>query len=128
MNNLKKEKLKEFDTKLKELQDLTQELLDKKENGESRIVEFGLKEIDDDNIHTIPDWGNIRKFLEDTIDQTRPAAGDILLIERLPDGSTPAYEVWVVQPNDAEHARLLARCTNAVQARGRGGVKRWGLF
>lgn len=64
----------------------------------------------------------------DTIDQTRPAAGDVLLIERLPDGSTPAYEVWVVQPNDAEHARLLARCTNTVQARGRGGVKTWGLF
>jgi HKD family nuclease len=64
----------------------------------------------------------------DTIDQTRPAAGDILLFERLPDGSTPAYEVWVVHPTDPEHARLTARCTNTVQARGRGGVKRWGLF
>ena len=64
----------------------------------------------------------------DTIDQTRPAAGDILLVERLPEGSTPSYEVWVVQPADAEHARLLARCTNTVQARGRGGIKRYGLF
>lgn len=72
------------------------------------------------------DWRiNVR---HETIDQTRPAAGDILLIERLPDGSTPAYEVWIVQPNDPEHGRLLARCTNEVQARGRGGVKRWGLF
>jgi len=64
----------------------------------------------------------------ETIDQTRPAAGDILLFERLPDGSTPAYEVWIVQPGDPEHARLMARCTNTVQARGRGGVKTWGLF
>ena len=63
----------------------------------------------------------------DTIDQTG-AGGDILLVERLPDGSDPAYEVWIVRAGDPEHAPLLARCNRTVQARGRAGVKQFGLF
>lgn len=64
----------------------------------------------------------------DTIDQTRAAGGDVLLVERLPDGSDPGYEVWVVHPSDPEHARLLARCTETVQSRGSAGLKQYGLF
>lgn len=63
----------------------------------------------------------------DTIDQTG-AGGDILLVERLPDGSDPAYEVWIVRAADPEHAPLLTRCNRSVQARGRAGVKQFGLF
>ncbi|MFN7978373.1 MAG: phospholipase D-like domain-containing protein [Vicinamibacterales bacterium] len=63
----------------------------------------------------------------DTIDQTN-AGGDILLVERLPDGSDPAYEVWIVRVEDPEHAPLLTRCNRTVQARGRAGVKQFGLF
>lgn len=60
----KSQLLQEFDKKVKEVQDLTNELLGQRENGDSRIVEFGMKTITDDEIYTIPDWGNIRKFVE----------------------------------------------------------------
>ena len=56
------------------------------------------------------------------------AALERKLVERLPDGSDPAYEVWIVRAGDPEHAPLLARCNRTVQARGRAGVKQFGLF
>jgi len=72
------------------------------------------------------DWRiNIK---HDTMDLTNPAGGDLILFERLPDGSQPPYEVWIVHPGDPTYAALLARCDRQVQAAGQAGLKRWGLF
>lgn len=62
------------------------------------------------------------------VDLTTQGGGDILLFERLPEGSEPAYEVWVVGTGSPEHASLVARCTRQVQASGTAGTKRWGVF
>lgn len=64
----------------------------------------------------------------DTIDLTARGGGDILLMERLPDGSAPAYEAWVVHAADPIYLELLARCDQEVGAAGRAGTKRFGLF
>lgn len=64
----------------------------------------------------------------DIIDLTTPAGGDILLCERLPFGSNPPYEVWVVPPAHPNYAALHARCIRQVQASGRAGTKHYGLF
>ncbi len=63
-----------------------------------------------------------------TVDLTDPAGGDILLFERLPRGSEPPYEAWIVGRGQPQHAPLLARCTQQVQASGQAGIKRYGLF
>lgn len=64
----------------------------------------------------------------DIIDLTTPAGGDILLFERLPSGSNPPYEVWVVPPTHPNYAALHARCIHQVQASGKAGTKYYGLF
>lgn len=63
-----------------------------------------------------------------TIDQTTVGGGDILLFERLPPGSAPAYEVWTISPADPRYPQLLARCNRQVAAAGAAGVKQYGLF
>ncbi len=62
------------------------------------------------------------------VDLTAAAGGDILFFERLPAGSQPPYEVWVVGAGTPQHGALLARCTKQVQAAGTAGTKRYGLF
>jgi hypothetical protein len=64
----------------------------------------------------------------DTVDLTSVAGGDILLVERLPAGSEPPYEVWIVGAGDPRYNTLLARCNREVQAVGAAGTKRYGLF
>jgi len=64
----------------------------------------------------------------DTIDLTNAAGADIILFERLPAGSQPPYEVWIVHPGDPTYNALLSRCDREVQAAGLAGLKRWGLF
>jgi hypothetical protein len=64
----------------------------------------------------------------DIIDLTTPAGGDILLFERLPSGSNPPYEVWVVPSSHPDYTALLARCIRQVQASGSAGTKQYGLF
>ncbi|MDZ4340261.1 MAG: hypothetical protein U1B94_08620 [candidate division NC10 bacterium] len=72
------------------------------------------------------DWRiNVRP---ETVDLTAPAGGDILLVERLPAGSDPPYEVWIVGTSDPNYESLLARCNRDVQAVGAAGTKRYGLF
>jgi hypothetical protein len=73
-----------------------------------------------------PDWRiNVG---HSTIDQTNLGGGDILLFERLPQGSIPEYEVWTIPPVDPRHAPLLAKCASQVTAVGAAGVKQYGLF
>ncbi|MGH9894125.1 MAG: hypothetical protein ACREA0_19520, partial [bacterium] len=64
----------------------------------------------------------------DTIDLTNAAGNDIVLFEKLPSGSEPPYEVWIVHPGDPTYVGLLARCNREVQAAGTAGRKRHGLF
>ena len=56
-----------------------------------------------------------------TIDLTTSGGGDVLVINRLPEGSRPHYEVTVVQKTSPDHARSLALCARSSQG------KRWGL-
>jgi hypothetical protein len=64
----------------------------------------------------------------ETIDLTDPGGNDIILFEKLPIGSQPAYEVWIVHGGDSTYDALLARCRREVQATGTAGRKRFGLF
>jgi hypothetical protein len=50
------------------------------------------------------------------------AGGAILIVNRLPAGSNPAFGVSVVNPGDPQHAATLARCNQLAQG------KRWGMF
>jgi len=64
----------------------------------------------------------------ETIDLTSPGGGDILLFERLPHGSSPSYEVWIITTDDPSYPELRARCNRKVQATGRAGIKHYGLY
>ena len=89
-----KEKLiEEFENKLKDLQKLSEELIDGKP---SRIVYFGSKELVNDEIYTLPDWYNIKQFLSKAIDKTRDQTREetikeveeMLPLEYHPDGDS----------------------------------------
>lgn len=56
----------------------------------------------------------------DTIDLTTPGGGDLLVINKLPPGSDPLYEVTVLPQTDPTFPAFLALCTNESQG------KRWG--
>ena len=60
-------KLKEFDEKVAEHAHLTDELLKKEKNTESRTVEFGLKVLVGDRIFSVVDFENIRKWLSSAL-------------------------------------------------------------
>ena len=95
-------------------------------NGTAKLVQYRIWHRPPGSAVGHVDWRiNVG---HDTIDQTRNAAGDILLITRLPMGSSPEYEAWIVHPADPEHATLLAKCSSNVQTRGAGGVKQYGVY
>lgn len=64
----------------------------------------------------------------ETIDLTSSGGGDILLFERLPRGSSPSYEAWIITTGDPSYNELRARCNRQVQATGRAGTKHYGLY
>ena len=64
----------------------------------------------------------------DTVDLTTPGGNDIILFEVTPDGSGPAYDVWVIAATDPNYNALLARCTYSVAAQGAAAQKRYGFF
>lgn len=68
------------------------------------------------------------KVGHETIDMTLPGGGDILLFERLPRGSNPPYEAWVIKTTDPSYDSLRARCNRQVQATGKAGIKHYGFF
>jgi hypothetical protein len=95
-------------------------------NGGTTVVQYRLWQRPPGADVGHADWRiNVK---HETVEQTRVQGGDILLIERLPDGSTPPYEAWIVQAGDPEYMTLLARCNREVQTRGAAGVKRYGMF
>ena len=49
--------------------------------------------------------------------------GDLLVINKLPDGSNPAYEVTILSPSDPSFKDFLSHCTSMAA-----GIKRYGLF
>jgi hypothetical protein len=51
-------------------------------------------------------------------------SGDLLVINKLPDGSHPAYEVTILSPSDPFFNDFLSHCT---QLAGTMGTKRYGL-
>ncbi len=59
-----------FDKQLLELQKLSEELVDGKK---PRMVNFGSKELvktkDGDEIYTLPDWANVKKFINEEIEE-----------------------------------------------------------
>jgi len=57
--------LKEFDEKLKEVKQ--DDKFD--DDGKTILHEFGYREIENGEIFTVVDWGNIRKFLEASLDK-----------------------------------------------------------
>jgi HKD family nuclease len=50
--------------------------------------------------------------------------GDLIVINKLPDGSDPSYEVTVLSPSDPSFNDFLSHCTLVAGA----GTKRYGLF
>jgi len=62
------------------------------------------------------------------VDLTTEGGGDILLFEKLPEGSDPPYEMWIVRQGTPEYQALLQRCTRSVQSTGTAGTKRYGIF
>lgn len=95
-------------------------------SGKSRMVNYRIWQRPPGATVGHADWRiNVK---HDTIDLTSPVGGDLILFERLPEGSQPPYEVWVVHPTDPTYNALLARCNQQVGAAGAAGVKRWGLF
>jgi len=63
-----------------------------------------------------------------TIDATNPGGGDVIMFERTGASTGPAYEVWIVAPNDPAYRNVRARCIHAVAARGAAGAKNFGFF
>ena len=57
----------------------------------------------------------------DTIDLSIPGGGDLLVINKLPMGSDPAYEVTILDKQDMQYPRFFRMCTNIVQG------KKWGI-
>ncbi len=64
----------------------------------------------------------------DTVDLTRDGGGDIILFEATLEERGPAYDVWIIHPDDPQYDQLLERCTHVVAARGAGEAKRYGFF
>ncbi len=58
----------------------------------------------------------------DTIDLTTPGGGDLLVINKLPAGSDPEYEVTILPQTDPTFPAFLALCTREAQG------KRWGTL
>lgn len=58
----------------------------------------------------------------DTIDQTAPGGGDLLVITKLPAESDPAYEVTVLPRSDPTFPAFLGLCSSETQG------KRWGML
>jgi HKD family nuclease len=56
----------------------------------------------------------------DTIDMTTPGGGDLLIVNKLPSGSNPAYEVTILSQNDSTFPAFLALCKYEAQG------KKWG--
>ena len=59
---------------------------------------------------------------KETIDLSTPGGGDLLVINKLPTGSDPEYEVTVLPRTDPTYPAFSAMCTNVAAA-----DKRWGL-
>jgi HKD family nuclease len=57
----------------------------------------------------------------DTIDLSNPGGGDLLVINKLPRDSDPAYEVTILPKTDPTYSTFLGMCTRQVQD------KKWGL-
>lgn len=58
---------------------------------------------------------------KDTIDLSTLGGGDLLVINKLPEGNNPMYEVTVLPQTDPTFASFLALCTNDAQG------KKWGI-
>jgi HKD family nuclease len=58
----------------------------------------------------------------DTIDLTTPGGGDLLVINKLPLGSDPAYEMTVLPQTDPTFPAFLAVCTREAQGKKWGGL------
>lgn len=58
----------------------------------------------------------------DTIDQMTPGGGDLLVMDKLPAGSSVDYEVSIISPQDPKYHEFLSQC----QYNSNG--KRWGLI
>ena len=58
----------------------------------------------------------------DTIDLTTTSGGDLLIINKLPRGSDPQYEVTILPQTDPTFPAFYQLCTNRVQD------KKWGLL
>lgn len=63
-----------------------------------------------------------------TVDLSTPGGGDIILFEATARETGPAYEVWLIKPQDPQYQQILARCTHTVAAKGAGDEKRYGFF
>ncbi len=94
--------------------------------GATKIVSYRIWQRPPGSAVGHADWRiNVK---HETIDLTDPAGRDILLIERLPSGSNPPYEAWVIGTSMPEYQPLLERCHREVEARGKAGTKNYGLF
>lgn len=58
----------------------------------------------------------------DTIDLTTPGGGDLLVFNKLPSGSEPAYEVTVLPQTDPTFPAFLTLCTREAQGKKWGGL------
>lgn len=79
----------DFEKEVDTLQQLSNQLLDKKE-ADSDIVRFGYKTIKDDEIYTITDWKNIKTFLSSSIRKVVESVVGEVVPEKefIPDEST----------------------------------------
>lgn len=57
----------------------------------------------------------------DVVDLSNPTGGDLLIINKLPPGSSPAYEVTILPQSDPTFPDFLGLCRYTAQG------KRWGL-
>lgn len=58
---------------------------------------------------------------KDTIDLSSPGGGDLLVINKLPEGSDPKFEVTILPETDPTYPAFFALCTEEIQG------KRWGI-
>jgi HKD family nuclease len=58
---------------------------------------------------------------KDTIELSSPTGGDLLVINKLPSGSDPPYEVTILSQTDPTFPAFLQKCKNISQG------KRWGV-
>lgn len=57
----------------------------------------------------------------DTIDLSSPVGGDLIVINRLPAGNDPVYEITMLPQSDPTFPAFLGLCTNQIYE------KRWGI-